>query len=290
VWLSWDLAALLALGLAAPGLLTRRRPARGRWAGVIAFTTEASLVAGLYAVWQWVGDLPARKALRAADHGLWIWHLERRLHLADELDLERLVLRHPLLVQAANGFYAVVHVPALGIFLFWLYFRHHDRYPYYRNVLAVLTFVSFIIHLYPVAPPRLLPGVGFVDTGLLYHQSVYGPAGAGISDQVSAMPSLHVAWACLIAVAVIHVGRGRWRWLILLHPALTALAVVVTANHFWLDGIAAAGLLGLSLLAVTAVAQVTARRRPAVAVPHPGLVPVPVARPEPRPERVAPGA
>jgi hypothetical protein len=103
------------------------------------------------------------------------------------------------------------------------------------------------------------------------------------------MPSLHVGWAVLIAVAVIHVSTSRRRWWILLHPALTALAVVVTANHFWLDGIVAAGLLGLSMLAVGAVDRARARyRRPGpvgtgieAAAPAPEGIPVP--------EGVAPG-
>jgi hypothetical protein len=63
------------------------------------------------------------------------------------------------------------------------------------------------------------------------------------------MPSVHVGWALLIALTVICVSRSRWRWLILVYPALTTLAVVVTANHFWLDGVAAAALLALALLA-----------------------------------------
>jgi len=42
-------------------------------------------------------------------------------------------------------------------------------------------------------------------------------------------------------------ARSRWRWLALAYPALTTLAVVVTANHFWLDGIAAAALLALAM-------------------------------------------
>jgi hypothetical protein len=52
------------------------------------------------------------------------------------------------------------------------------------------------------------------------------------------MPSLHVGWALLIAVALIASSRNRWRWLWLLHPMITLLVVVATANHFWLDGIA----------------------------------------------------
>ena len=55
----------------------------------------------------------------------------------------------------------------------------------YRNILAVLTFVCFLIQLIPVAPPRLLSGLGFVDTGLKYHQSVYGNGNDGISSLLS---------------------------------------------------------------------------------------------------------
>ena len=94
----------------------------------------------------------------------------------------------------------------------------------------------------------MLPGTGLVDTAVLYHQSVYGSVAGFNADQLSAMPSVHVGWAILVAVAVITTARTRWRWLILLYPAVTTLAVVVTANHFWLDGIVAAALLGLVLL------------------------------------------
>jgi hypothetical protein len=252
VWLSWDWAALLACCLGVAGLAARRSDNR-RWLATSAFGIEASLVAGLYAVWQLIGTYATTNVTGATKHGLWVWHFERRVHLPSELSLQHLALKAGWLIQLCNGFYAVVHVPALGVFLVWLYFRHRDRYPHYRNTLAVLTFVCFLIQLFPVAPPRLLPGIGFIDTGLLYHQSVYGAVGAGVSDQVSAMPSLHIAWACLIALAVIQVSPSPRRWLIVLHPVATMLVVVVTANHYWLDGIVAAALLGLSSLAVSAV-------------------------------------
>ena len=75
-----------------------------------------------------------------------------------------------------------------------------------------------------------------------------------------------------------------------MHPVLTTLAVVVTANHFWLDGIVAAGLLGLSMLAVQTVDRFRIRhRRPGPATVTVGAVPVPVAVPVARPDRVAPG-
>jgi len=263
VWLSWDWAAVLAGCLGAAGWAAKRS-GNGRWLAAAAFATEASLVAGLYAVWQLIGTYATTNVNGASQNGFWVWHFERRVHLPSELSLQRLALKAGWLIQLCNGFYAVIHVPALGVFLVWLYFRHRDRYPHYRNTLAVLTFACFLIQLIPVAPPRLLPGVGFVDTGLLYHQSVYGAVGTGVSDQVSAMPSLHIAWACLIAVAVIQVSTSRRRWLVVLHPVATMLVVVVTANHYWLDGIVAACLLGLASLAVSGV-ELLLTSRPAPA-------------------------
>jgi MFS superfamily sulfate permease-like transporter len=87
-----------------------------------------------------------------------------------------------------------------------------------------------------------------------YHQSVYASTAGFDPDQLSAMPSVHIGWALLIAVAVIGAARTRWRWLILAYPAMTTLAVIVTANHFWLDGIVA-GLLLAAVLAAEAVAR-----------------------------------
>jgi hypothetical protein len=48
---------------------------------------------------------------------------------------------------------------------------------------------------------------------------------------------------------VITVSRSRWRWLAAGYPLLTLLVVVVTANHFWLDGVAAGLLVAVVLAA-----------------------------------------
>ncbi len=103
------------------------------------------------------------------------------------------------------------------------------------------------MQLIPVAPPRMLPGTGLVDTAVRYHQSVYSATAGFEPDQLSAMPSVHVGWALLVAVAVIMTAKSGWRWLAVLYPVMTTLAVIVTANHFWLDGIVAALILALVL-------------------------------------------
>jgi len=101
----------------------------------------------------------------------------------------------------------------------------------------------------------MLPGSGMVDTAVKYHQSVYSTVAGFNADQLSAMPSVHVGWAILVAVAVITTARTRWRWLAVLYPVMTTLAVIVTANHFWLDGIVA----GLILVLVLTVQAGTRR-------------------------------
>jgi hypothetical protein len=205
-----------------------------------------------------------------------VWRVERDTHLLSERTVQQLVLPHPAVVEALNVFYAVVHVPALIIFLIWLYFRHGRAYPHWRNVGAILTGACLLIQMIPVAPPRLLPELGFVDTAVRYGQSVYGPNGIRIAPQLAAMPSVHVAWAVYIAVVVIAVSPSRWRWWVLLHPALTVFAVVATANHWWLDGIVGAALLPLSMAAEAAVVLAVARLRRPAAVPsfEPVLVPL----------------
>ena len=58
-----------------------------------------------------------------------------------------------------------------------------------------------------------------------YGQSVYGSVAGFEADQLSAMPSVHIGWALLVAVAIVHVSGSRWRWLALGYPALTTLAL-----------------------------------------------------------------
>jgi hypothetical protein len=61
------------------------------------------------------------------------------------------------------------------------------------------------------------------------------------------MPSLHVGWAVLIAYIVVHTGPRWLRVPAIVHALVTVTVVIVTANHWWLDGVAAVLLLGLAL-------------------------------------------
>jgi len=236
--LTWQQAAVVAAALAVAyaGLRAANSPTTRR---IAPFAGESCLIAVLYSVWQLAGELSVTGTSGAYSRGRWIQRIERDVHLPSEASVQRLITGHPLLTQGANLYYATMHFTALFIFLIWLFVRHRDRYPGIRTTLALTTLACLLIQLLPVAPPRLLSG--YVDTAAQYGQSVYA-LGFG-ADEFSAMPSVHVAWAVLIGWYAVRVGRSRWRWIGVLHAALTVFVVVSTANHWWADGIVAVAVL-----------------------------------------------
>jgi hypothetical protein len=237
---SWQQAAVVAGVLAAVWGVLRLRAAAPR---LRPFVSEAALIIGLYGLWQLVGTLAGSGDYSAVGRGQWIWNAERTLRLPSEHTLQDWVLPHPLLVQVANLYYATMHFTVLIIFLIWLFARHRAQYGRWRTVLALLTAACLLIQFLPVAPPRMVPATQMADTAVVYHQSVYGAIGGFQADQLSAMPSVHVGWAVLVAVTVCSVTKSRWRYLAVAHAALTVFVVVVTGNHFWADGIVAVALL-----------------------------------------------
>ncbi|MEU1128156.1 phosphatase PAP2 family protein [Streptomyces sp. NPDC005899] len=214
---------------------------------------EFLLVAGLFLAYKFgrrAADGHVEEAFRNAGH---VWDLERTLQLPGEGAVQDLLLHGHTLVQAANTYYASVHFPATLLFLVWLYRRHPRHYVWSRRVLTALTGAALALHLlFPLAPPRLLHATGLVDTGQVYGPTVYGatPSTDSMANQFAAMPSLHFGWALTVAVGLIVATRSRWRALWLLHPLITLLVIVGTANHYWLDAIVVSALLSIAYAAL----------------------------------------
>jgi len=269
--LSWQLAAILAAGLFCVAGFARL-PRAPRLTAAAPFAGEAGLVVALYALWQYAGSFSVMGTGGAIGRAQWIWNIERAWHLPSEAILQKLALPYPLIVEAFNIYYATMHFTALVIFLVWLYARHRAQYQRIRAILVIFTAASLLMQLVPVAPPRMLAGIGLVDTAQIYGQSVYA-IGGGMADQFSAMPSVHMGWALLIAFAVWRVTASRGRWVAVAHAVLTWVVVVVTANHFWLDGLVAAGLLVVALVVAAAGSAAAAAVRSQAAALHPDLAP-----------------
>jgi hypothetical protein len=268
--LSWQQAAGAAAGLAIATVALRaaRKP---RLASVAIFTQETALVIGLFALWQYAGSFSVMGPGGAIGRARWIWHVERVIRLPSETAIQRIFLPHPLLIQFFNLYYDALHFPVLIACLVWLFVWHRGSYGGWRTTLAAFTGISLLVQLIPVAPPRMLPGTGLVDTAVIYHQSVYANVAGFNADQLSAMPSVHIGWAILVAIAVVTTAKSSWRWLAVIYPVMTTLAVVVTANHFWLDGVAAAIILGFVLAVQHLIRRLLSARAAVAAEPDPAL-------------------
>lgn len=277
-WPTWSQALVAAVVAGLVALAIRRsRPTRvGEIVGPAAM--EFALVAGLYSIWRMAKNLPLTQAEGALERGYDIARLQEWLHLPSELSLQRFALDHEWLARFSAWYYAVAHVPALVVFLVWLYARHRDVYPHWRNGLAFVTAGCLFIRFVKVAPPRFLTDLGYVDLSAMYGMDVYGETGTGVSSQFAAMPSLHVAWAAVVAFGALAATSSRWRWIGPFHLALTCFVVAATGHHWWLDGVVA-----VALLAVGLGVDTLARRPLTARVTAPAMAPSPAA-----PEAVLP--
>lgn len=238
VALSWQHSWELAAALGAVGTVAAPSASRAVRAAA-AFARETAVIGVLYGLWQVAGTIAVTGTAGAFARARRIERVEHFLHLPSERSMQHLVLGHPLIVEGANYYYATMHFTTMLLFLLWMFVRHRHHYRRVRTVMAWTTLACLAVQLLPVAPPRMLPGV--VDTGLRYHQSVYSN---GLSvDQLSTMPSVHVAWAVLIGYYAWRISPSRWRYVAPFHAALMNWIVIVTGNHFWLDGIVAVALL-----------------------------------------------
>ncbi|WP_079177951.1 phosphatase PAP2 family protein [Streptomyces mangrovisoli] len=210
---------------------------------------ELLLVVGLFLVYKLGRQLATGHVTEALHNAGRVWHLERVLHLPGEGLVQSLLLDSHDLVRLANIYYATVHFPATAAFLVWMYLRRPAHYVWARRVLAAVTAAALVLPFtFPLAPPRMLALSGLVDTGRVYGPSVYGPPRTDhLSNQFAAMPSLHFGWALMVAIGLIAATRSRLRWLWLLHPLVTLLVIVGTANHYWIDAIVATAMLGTAL-------------------------------------------
>jgi hypothetical protein len=227
---SWEVSTVLVV--AGTAMATA---ASSKVRAVGAFFREAATIGFLFGLWQVAGKISVTGAEGAFFRAHEIERFEHRIGLPSEASVQHLILGHHLVVQGANYYYASMHLTCMLIFLVWLFVRHREDYRPVRQVMAWTTLGCLVVQLLPVAPPRMLPGI--VDTAMVYGQSVY--ANGLPIDQLSAMPSVHVAWAVLIGYYVWRVSPSRWRFIGPAHGAITVFVVLATGNHWWMDGIVA---------------------------------------------------
>jgi membrane-associated phospholipid phosphatase len=183
-------------------------------------------------------------------HGQAILDLERWLRIDVEHPANLWVTSHHALMLLASYFYQFAHVTVTLTVLGWCWVKRPAIYRAARNALVITNIVGLTVFLLlPVAPPRLLPGEGFVDAVALagFGTTHGGPVPA---DQYGALPSLHLAWAVWATVIAMRMlASSRHRRLCWLYPVLVTVGVVVTGNHYLLDAVAGTAV-ALSALAL----------------------------------------
>jgi membrane-associated phospholipid phosphatase len=201
---------------------------------------------------------------------------ERSLGIFHELSVQRFAMHSPgIVLDIANWTYFNAQFTVTFGFLLWAYLFRTERYAAVRNTIIVADLLGLIGYLvYPTAPPRMLPGLGFVDA--LDRAAVNQHSGviSVLANPYAAMPSLHTAYAVAFGVWGVALTRRWWtRALWALYPGLVVFSIVATANHFLLDAVAGALVATVAL----AAARLAARQRPAVR-------PAPVAHMKPCPD------
>jgi len=203
------------------------------------FLIEAAVLVGLMIIyWLIRGAIPERTA-DAFARARQIIHLEQSLGFFWESGWQEQIIGNRTLVDVANGIYLYGHLPILILGGIWIYMRSRERYRTYRNALLISACVGLLVYgLFPVAPPRLMPELGFVDTIAMFNNKSNTMQPSYIVNHYAAVPSYHFGWALLIGIALIDISRNLWvRAFAILFPTLMFFSIVLTANHFIFDAV-----------------------------------------------------
>ncbi|MGY6501602.1 MAG: phosphatase PAP2 family protein [Acidimicrobiales bacterium] len=227
---------------------------------------EVIYIVAFYVIYTWIRNQFGSASVdsqRAYENAKIIISIEEAMRLYHEATIQAWFLGNTLFIQFWNVFYGTFHFGVTVGVLVWLFVRHRGHYAIWRNTLAFTTGLALIgFSLFPLMPPRLLCdcefGAGespefagdypYVDTLAEYGGlwSFSSGAMSRVSNQYAAMPSLHFGWSAWCALAILSRSRTRWaRWLAVAYPVATLFAIVVTANHFWLDAVGGAVVLGV---------------------------------------------
>src|SRR6478736_2534533 len=219
------------------------------------------LFCGAYWLYRLVRGQVWDQSAAAFEHARDIVALERSLHVFIEPAVQSWALNSGWIDQVGSWMYLNTHFIVTTCTLAFIYLFRNDHYYFVRNMFMVamaLALIGYVI--YPTAPPRMLPELGFVDsvsdfTGVSSDSNVNA-----LFNPYAAVPSMHVGFALMLSVPMIRMTRRRWaKALWAIYAPIVACVVVVTANHWVFD--AATGALA-ALVAAVAAQTLLARVRP----------------------------
>jgi len=235
----------------------------GRWLpnGWLDAIRQLALFAGAYYLYRIVRGFVDGQAGLAFENARTLVDFERSLGLFFEPGLQTWTRGQEWLLTWANWMYVNSHFVITTTFLIWLYIARNHAFYFVRNMFMVAMGLALVGYMaYPTAPPRFLPEWGFSDSVASFVGENAEQSANVLYNPFAAVPSMHVAFALMIAVpAIFLVKRRIVKVLWGIYPFLVTFVVMVTANHFWLD--AALGAL-VAVLSAYAAYAAFARARP----------------------------
>jgi hypothetical protein len=237
--------------------------AMGRWAWTRFVAFELALWAALYGCYLAVRGVTIGSPDEAVRHAWDVVDLERTVGLFHEAAFQSVL--GPL-ERLLSAYYMLGFGPLLLVVGVWLGLRDRAGYRAFRTALMVsIALATVVFVLFPTAPPRLVDGLGIEDSvGLSSHDT---GSFLGIRfNPYAAVPSMHVGWSLLVAVFGFRAARRRLlKAFFAVHPALMAVTVTGTGNHYFFDSLA-----GIVVAVLTLTLTRTHRRR---RYPRPQAVP-----------------
>ncbi len=177
----------------------------------------------------------------ALEHARMIVDWQAAAGLFVEPQLQEWMLQSWAAVRVFNFVYFWLDFPLIigvGCVMFW---RSRPYYTLLRDACLISGGFALLIYWsFPVAPPRLLPEWGMVDTLELYSKLSYqAQSTQPFVNPYAAVPSLHVGWAALLAISVWLATNNPWVRVIMVSVfVLQTISVIATGNHFLFDGLA----------------------------------------------------
>ena len=193
-------------------------------------------------------DVAIENALRIVD-------AEKALGIYSERAWQEAILDERAFVRFFNFVYFWLDFPLIAVLGLLLYFRRRSQYTFTRDAILASGALALVCYaLFPVAPPRLLPGSGMIDTlQALDNLSYQAQSTEVFVNPYAAMPSLHVGWAFLVSIGVVMAFPGNRVVLVLavVHPLAQWASTVFTGNHYFIDGLGGLAVIAFGLAAAT---------------------------------------
>jgi membrane-associated phospholipid phosphatase len=208
----------------------------------------------LYSTIRWL--IARNSPYEAFQNAITIIELEGRLGIFHELTIQRWLIDHAMeVVRIANEFYTIGYIPVLILFSVLLYRFEPERFSIFKlTFLLGLGFALVCFSVFPLAPPRLLSGYGFMDTQQVFGSNLYNRKMVlSFYNPYAAMPSLHFGWALLVGMMAYGFERRAFKIFGVLYPSCMALVVVTTGHHFFLDIVGGGIVVGLAYTLVKAL-------------------------------------